>query len=727
MSRNSNMPMSIDAMLDMEREEVLALLENKQAGSSGGGIRSSSPYTNAPRSPVRSMLDVGDDDAGSAHRRTSPAPQPPVRSMLDIEGAPPAPAPAPIRSMLDVGGPAAVRPSSQTRSPYNRSTPSSPTMAHASIYKGSSQPPTSRLHPRSSSDAAFRPADFGARRPMGSSNDRTSEYQFSGILPSSASGNLLGKRSSQGKRPSGGSSLADALRGYDFSGLQLPSRARNSSANRPGYHQSKSPHNRWDDRSKSPAVPRDPNQVMLSDGRIVDMNNAYRRLSDANLAFSSGSLSQLPMRKRSDDAGAGRLIKDYLGPDGEHLDSSDDDEPFSSDDEDRGRKKAPRSLNPDAKGEVDEKSRSRSGGNKRAPLSLLAAADEDRSNIASRQSYQYRSLLEPEIQVTNTSGETMKPSKGGVHPHTSYDHNPLSATQSVVDSDEEADMDDIKRAQKLSFTMTNVLHNPEAHRSIRIIYRGEYHKVAQSAEEEHHRLRKYLVATDLSDESTHALEWAIGTVIRDGDTLIAIYCVDEETGVVGEGGLVPDDPAAMKEQAAAIHTVTNTKLTPAPLSPVTEFRKLHRRDDSSGTAGSHSPAPPSSRGGLGGDRTKAEEERERAIHGMTEKILRLLRKTRLQVRVIVEVLHCKNPRHLITEVIDLVNPTLVVIGSRGRSALKGVILGSFSNYLVTKSSVPVMVARKRLRKQSKYKQKAIRQVNNLANPTARSLASAKID
>ena len=56
-----------------------------------------------------------------------------------------------------------------------------------------------------------------------------------------------------------------------------------------------------------------------------------------------------------------------------------------------------------------------------------------------------------------------------------------------------------------------------------------------------------------------------------------------------------------------------------------------------------------------------------------------------------------------------------------------VILGSFSNYLVTKSSVPVMVARKRLRKQSKYKQKAIRQVNNLSNPTARSLASAKID
>ncbi|ATY66903.1 universal stress [Cordyceps militaris] len=718
MSR-TNMPMSIDAMLDMEREEVLALLESKNSGSAGDSMRSSSPYANPPRSPVRSMLDVGDDDAPSAHGRTSPTPQPPVRSMLDVDcPLPPAP---PVRSMLDVGGPAALRPSSQTRAPYNRSMPSSPTMATSSIYKGSSQPSGSRLHPRSSSDAAFKPAEFGPRKSLGS-NDRVSEYQFSGMLPSSASGNLPGKRPSQGKRTSGGSSLVEALRGYDFSGLQLPSRARNSSASRPGYHQSKSPHSRWTDRSKSPAPPRDPNQVMLGDGRIVDMNNAYRRLSDANLAFSSGSLSQLPMRKRSDDAGAGRLVKDYLGPDGEHLESSDDDEQVSSDDEDRGRKKAPRSLNPDAKGETDdEESRSGSGGSKRAPLSLLAAADEDRSNIASKQSYQYRSLLEPEIKVTNTSGETVKASKAGVHPHTSYDHNPNSATQSVIDSDEEADVDDIKRAQKLSFTMTNVLHNAEAHRSIRIIYRGEYHKIAQTAEDEHRRMRKYLVATDLSDESTHALEWAIGTVIRDGDTLIAIYCVDEETGVTGEGSQVPDDAAAMKEQAAAINTVANTRMTPAPLSPVTEFRKLHRRDDSSGTTGS-SPAPVAR-----GDRTKTEEERERAIQGMTEKILRLLRKTKLQVRVIVEVLHCKNPRHLITEVIDLVNPTLVVIGSRGRSALKGVILGSFSNYLVTKSSVPVMVARKRLRKQSKYKQKAIRQVNNLSNPAARSLASAKID
>ena len=268
-------------------------------------------------------------------------------------------------------------------------------------------------------------------------------------------------------------------------------------------------------------------------------------------------------------------------------------------------------------------------------------------------------IPEPEIKVTNSSGDTVKPSKSVVHPNTSYDQGPGSATPSVIDSDEEADMDDIKRAQKLSFSMTNILSNPDAHRAIRIIYRGDYAKIAQAAEEEHHRLRKYLVATDLSDESTHALEWAIGTVLRDGDTLIAIYCVDEDTGIV-DAGLVPDDAKSMKEQAAALASVSSTS----------DFRRpsaFHLRGDSS-TPGTPSGSPaPTGRG----ERSKSDEERHRAVKDITDRVLRLLRKTRLQVRVIVEVLHCKNPKHLITEVIDLVNPTLVVIGSRGRSALKG--------------------------------------------------------
>ncbi|KAH6982173.1 Usp family protein [Ilyonectria robusta] len=724
MSHNQQ-PMSIEAMLDMERKEVLALLENRarpnpNPNASPERMRSASPYT-TPRSPVRSMLDIGNDPAPSSPRRA------PIRSMLDTSSPPPSNA----RSMLDPESP----PAGPSKLPGTSTTPNSPVAHHAELAKA--QGPGSALHMRSFSDAATKPVDFGPRASVGR-NDPTSDYQFSGILSPTTS--QLPKRNTQGGKRQSAGAIAEALRGGDLSALQIPGdRGRHQSfGGRLGGNKSKSPNNsqRISSRSRSPASfsPKViPGTAILDDGQVLDISNAYRRLSDANLAFSGGTLSQLPGRKQSDSRNKGRLIKDYMGPDGEHLGSSEDDEPFSSDDEDRGRKKDPRSLNPDAKADgddetVDNEPRSSSNKRTRKTMSLLAAAEEERTEVASQQpKYVYRSLLsEPEIKVTNPSGDNVKPSKNSVHPNTSYDQEPGSATASMIGSDEEADMDDIKRAQKLSFSMTNVIANPEAHRAIRIIYRGEYAKIAQAAEDEHHRLRKYLVATDLSEESTHALEWAIGTVLRDGDTLLAIYCVDEETGIAGaDCPVVPDDPKAMREQAAALNSVANSKSQPQTMTAVPDFVRasaMHLRGDSRASTPNTSPAP-SSRG----DRNGAAEDRRRAVKDITDRVLRLLRKTHLQVRVIVEVLHCKNPKHLITEVIDLVSPTLVVIGSRGRSALKGVILGSFSNYLVTKSSVPVMVARKRLRKQGKYKRADVKQVNNLSNPTAKSLANAKID
>ncbi|KAL6892861.1 hypothetical protein HDV57DRAFT_507425 [Trichoderma longibrachiatum] len=725
--------MSIDAMLDMERKEVLALLErgSEAPAPSARSARSDSPY--AARSPVRSMLDIAEEEApassaASSSNRPAAATQGPVRSMLDVKAPP---SPQLVRSMLDISAPVPDSP----RRPGRSSTPSSPLMAPSEpIFR---HQPSSGLgpHPRSRSDAGVKFAE--SRR--SSRNDPIANYQFSSIMSHSTGpqASLKWSSSRNSKRESGGS-LGDALRGSE-SGLQLPTdRGRSPlGGSRIFPNQSKSPqtqNRRWGSRSRSPATftapPLPPGKAMLKDGSVVNLNNAYRKLSDANLIQSSGSLAQLPMRKKSAEAGEGRLVKDYVGPNGEHLDSSDEEEDESSDDEDRGRKKSPRSLihGTGDNGNSSAGSGSQSGG--RQPLSLLAAAEQERSQVASQQpQYQYRSLFdEPEIKVTNASGDTAKATKAnrGVHPVTSYDQGLASATPSIMDSDEEAEMDDIKRAQNLSFTMTNILETPEAHRAIRIIYRGDYTKIVQVAEEENHRLRKYLVATDLSDESTHALEWAIGTVLRDGDTLVAIYCIDEETGIAtADASQVPDEPKAIKEQAAAINLMTNTKLVPAQTNLVSEFKRtsaFYLRSDSNAGTPTGSPAPL-----YRNDRYKAEQERSRAVQQITDKVLRLLRKTRLQVRVIVEVLHCKNPRHLVTEVIDVINPTLVVIGSRGRSALKGVILGSFSNYLVTKSSVPVMVARKKLRKQSKYKRTLVKQVNNISNPSAKSLANAKVD
>lgn len=54
-----------------------------------------------------------------------------------------------------------------------------------------------------------------------------------------------------------------------------------------------------------------------------------------------------------------------------------------------------------------------------------------------------------------------------------------------------------------------------------------------------------------------------------------------------------------------------------------------------------------------------------------------------------------------------------------------VVLGSFSNYLVMHSSVPVMVARKKLKKQTKNKKMNVRLSNNLTTP--KKLALAKVD
>jgi nucleotide-binding universal stress UspA family protein len=217
---------------------------------------------------------------------------------------------------------------------------------------------------------------------------------------------------------------------------------------------------------------------------------------------------------------------------------------------------------------------------------------------------------------------------------------------------------------------------------IRQIIRGDFEYFQKQAETGHQRQRMYLVATDISPEAEYALEWTIGTVLRDGDTLFAVYAADEESVGAGEGGGLQVGHGADSVRDIA-DVVKYLQVSPqAPPSPGPKPPTAEKSDAAA--------APPT-----------AETERRRALEEISSRCIRLLRKTRLQVRVVVEVFHCKSPRHMITEVIDFLTPTLVIIGSRGQSAMKGVLLGSFSNYLVTKSSVPVMVARKKLKKHAK--------------------------
>ncbi|KAH6680361.1 hypothetical protein B0J14DRAFT_263992 [Halenospora varia] len=709
------MSMSLEAMLDEERRDVLALLEGSSAqrtrgsASSIGSGRAPSPFT--PRSPVRSMLDIAEDVP------------PRSASIASSNGGITSPRAGHVRSMLDISSPP---PSAGTMSAQT-----SPTQANHRAYGANSAP-----H-RSLSDAASRPADFGPRsnvldqsRPNPNTNPG-SAYQFAGYLPSNPGGQVVPKRNTLGGKRSLNSAMAEVVRGGDLSVFGTRDRGRNHSIATTGINttKSRSPHNRLGQRSNSPHLQPDQNKVTLDDGRTIDMNSAYRRLSDANLARSRGGLSKLASgkeRRRTNSGDAhgvetGRLEKDYVPVDGEDalVDSSDDD--HTSDEESRGRRKSARGF--DSENQENEPKTLEMGRAKgaRTARSLLAAAEEERKEIAANTAakYKVRSLLEPEITVTGPSGTKIKSSNPGVHPNTSFDEG-ASGLNTPVDSDTEQDLTDIKRAQKLPINMTPIASTPATSRCVRTIYRGDFPKMQTEARDNQRRVRKYLVATDLSDEAAHALEWTIGTVLRDGDTLLAIYCVDEEQGIATAE--TSGDDATMKGQAAALaaaaKSIASTPILGPVPSPGPVGHNFHLESAAASTNGSASP--------MGRERDKSEQERYRAIQDITDRVSKLLRKTKLQVKVVIEVIHCKSPKHLITEVIDHVNPTLVILGSRGRSALKGVILGSFSNYLVTKSSVPVMVARKRLRKYTKYKRPSIRLANNLSSPV-RSLDKARID
>ncbi|RKP28875.1 adenine nucleotide alpha hydrolases-like protein [Metschnikowia bicuspidata] len=154
--------------------------------------------------------------------------------------------------------------------------------------------------------------------------------------------------------------------------------------------------------------------------------------------------------------------------------------------------------------------------------------------------------------------------------------------------------------------------------------------------------KMFLLCMDFSPESIFALEWSLGTVLVDGSVLF-IVCV-------------------IVENDSNHHLKGNT---------LTENAR--------------------------------EQSRLNLLNRAKQQVLSLLKLTKLQIHIVIEIIHHPIPRHLILECIDSLQPTLVIVGSRGLSAIKGVLLGSLTNYLVTKLSVPVMVVREKLKKINGFK------------------------
>ena len=255
----------------------------------------------------------------------------------------------------------------------------------------------------------------------------------------------------------------------------------------------------------------------------------------------------------------------------------------------------------------------------------------------------------PEVTITGPEGE--KPASTSkrfsiVRPNTNFDRTisktpSPSASPFTTDSEE---MEDIRHAQKLNISCSRV-DSAIPNRVIQTIFRGHFSDMLNESKEGIRRIRNYLIATDLSDEALYALEWTIGTVLRDGDTLYAIYAMDDETGTakidavpIGEGGKAMQDTTAVMEMMTAATKKGPLMSLPSSLSKAA-FRPSSRsssvaRSDSEGHA-------------------KAGSDRLWALEKLLETCLGFLRMTKLQVRVVIEVIHCKSSRHLITEAVSL--------------------------------------------------------------------------
>ena len=250
----------------------------------------------------------------------------------------------------------------------------------------------------------------------------------------------------------------------------------------------------------------------------------------------------------------------------------------------------------------------------------------------------------PAVTVTTPEGERQPSAKKFVvHPNTNFDR-VVSRPASPHTSDSE-ELNDIRRAQKLNISISSV-DSSVPHRVIQTIIRGDFALMQEEAAEGLRLLRTYLVATDLSGEAAYALEWTIGTVLRDGDTLLAVYAVDEEvgTGVTGDCLPIGEGARAMKETTAVMEkmTIASQKSPlvslPPPLS-IASLRPSSRKSSAATSADSRAFS-------------KAELERAHAIEKLSETCLRFLRKTKLQVRIAIEVIHCKSPNHMITEAVS---------------------------------------------------------------------------
>ncbi|ORX48834.1 adenine nucleotide alpha hydrolases-like protein [Hesseltinella vesiculosa] len=169
--------------------------------------------------------------------------------------------------------------------------------------------------------------------------------------------------------------------------------------------------------------------------------------------------------------------------------------------------------------------------------------------------------------------------------------------------------------------------------SDRYVISTTYGAGSQGTEKEEitRRPRSYMVACDFSEESFYAMEWTMGSMLRDGDELHIVSVLNRE-----------DNPETVKKQG---------------LSLTSEMK-------------------------MGAEKIM---ERAQAVLGQ----MLLFNVTLTSYAMVGRI------KESLYQFIKDNSFTLVICGSRGRNKMKGLFLGSVSSYLLHKSHAPVSVIKKK--------------------------------
>lgn len=209
------------------------------------------------------------------------------------------------------------------------------------------------------------------------------------------------------------------------------------------------------------------------------------------------------------------------------------------------------------------------------------------------------------------------------------------------------DDDELKRAKAMEVRVSE-LDEKVKDRTVKLILRGDWAGCQDHENEEQgsrHEPRFYLICSDLSHEASYALEWTVGTLLKDGDTLLILNAHEDENASKHKD--VEEPSVEVREESAKAAEETNKTLAVLTRQTTNQEGRLLTKSGLA-TGGHQRSASAQAR-----PRTKKDEEREKAIDKLEADFMKYIRKTALQVRCMFEVIQCRSPRHLVLNAVSL--------------------------------------------------------------------------